>query len=157
MRRLAVLGGGTDRDVGDPRSGPNTAAFLQGLQQLGWSDGRNVRIDYRWSAGDPNLGRKYAAELVALAPDVMLAGGGATVSLLQATRTVPIVFANVPDPVGSGVVKSLARPGGNTTGFMQFEYSLSGKWVELLKQITPSLTRAAVLRDAAITAGIGQF
>jgi putative tryptophan/tyrosine transport system substrate-binding protein len=154
MRRIGVLTGTT---ADDPEGQARTAAFLQGLQQLGWSDGRNVRIDYRWSAGDPNLGRKYAAELVALAPDVILAGGGATVSFLQATRTVPIVFANVPDPVGSGVVKSLARPGGNTTGFMQFEYSLSGKWVELLKQITPSLTRAAVLRDAAITAGIGQF
>ena len=110
------------------------AAFLQGLQQLGWTDGRNVQIDIRWGAGNAEDMRKYAAELVALAPDVMLATGGTTVGpLLQATRTVPIVFANVPDPVGSGFVDSLAQPGGNATGFMQFEYSLSGKWLELLK------------------------
>jgi putative tryptophan/tyrosine transport system substrate-binding protein len=155
MRRIGVL---TGTNAEDSEGQARIAAFLHGLQQLGWTDGRNVRIDYRWSAGDPELGRRYAAELVALAPDVLLAGGGATVpSLLQATRTLPIVFANVPDPVGSGVVKSLARPGGNTTGFMQFEYSLSGKWVELLKQIALGITRAAVLRDAAITPGIGQF
>jgi putative ABC transport system substrate-binding protein len=155
LRRIGVLSG-TAAD--DPEGRARVAAFVQGLQQLGWTDGRNVRIDYRWSVADPDLGRRYAAELVALAPDVMLAGGGATVpALLQATRTVPIVFANVPDPVGSGVVKSLARPGGNATGFMQFEYSLSAKWLELLKQIAPGVTRAAVVRDAAITPGIGQF
>ena len=110
------------------------AAFLQGLQQLGWTDGRNVRIDTRWAAGNAADIRKYAAELVALAPDVILATGTSTVGpLLQATRTVPIVFAIVADPVGAGFVDSLARPGGNATGFMQFEYSLSGKWLELLK------------------------
>ena len=125
---------------------------------MGWTDGRNVRIDTRWGAGNADDIRKYAAELVALAPDVILATGGATVApLLQATRTVPIVFAIVPDPVGAGFVDSLARPGGNATGFMQFEYSLSGKWLELLKEIAPGVTRAAVLRDPAITAGIGQF
>ena len=155
IRRIGVL---TGTAADDPEGQARIAAFLQRLQQLGWTDGHDVRIDYRWSAGDPDLGRRYAAELVALAPDVMLAGGGATVpSLLQATRTVPIVFANVPDPVGSGIVKSLARPGGNATGFMQFEYSLSGKWLELLKQIAPGVTRAAVLRDPANVAGIGQF
>ena len=125
---------------------------------MGWTDGRNVRIDYRWGAGDADDIRKYAAELVALAPDVILAAGSAAMGpLLQATRTVPIVFVNVADPVGAGFVDSLARPGGNATGFMQFEYSLSGKWLELLKQIAPGVTRAAVLRDPAITAGIGQF
>ena len=142
----------------DPEAQARLAAFLQGLQQLGWTDGRNVRIDYRWAAGNADDIRKYAAELVALAPDVILAAGGSSVGpLLQATRTVPIVFAVVPDPVGAGFVDSLARPGGNATGFMQFEYSLSGKWLELLKEIAPGVTRAAVLRDPAITAGIGQF
>ncbi len=117
-----------------------------------------MRIDYRFSGGDADIIRKQAAELAALAPDVILAtGGSATERLLQATRTVPIVFVIVPDPVGSGIVKSLSRPGGNATGFIQFEYSLSAKWLELLKEIAPGLTRAAVLRDAAITAGIGQF
>ena len=134
------------------------AAFLQGLQQLGWTDGRNVQIDRRWGGGNADDIRKHAAELVALAPDVILTAGAATVGpLLQATRTVPIVFTTVIDPVGAGFVDSLARPGGNVTGFMQFEYSLSAKWLELLKQIAPGVTRAAVLRDPAITAGIGQF
>ena len=128
------------------------------LQQLGWIDGRNVRIEYRWAGGDAGNMRKHAAELAALAPDVILTGGSAPLApLQQATRTVPIVFAFVPDPVGAGFVESLARPGGNITGFMQGEYNLSGKWLELLKQIAPGVTRAAVLRDAAITAGIGQF
>jgi putative ABC transport system substrate-binding protein len=155
MRRIGVLSGTTAED---PEGQARVAAFSRELQRLGWTEGRNLQIDYRWSAGDPDLGRRYAAELLALAPDVMMAGGGSSIPpLLQATRTVPIVFANVPDPVGSGVVKSLARPGGNTTGFMQFEYNLSGKWVELLKEIAPDITRAAVLRDAAITPGIGQF
>ena len=154
MRRVGVLSA-TAAD--DPEAQARLAVFRQGLQQLGWSDGR-VRIDTRWSTGDPDLTRRYAAELAALAPDVMLAGGGTSAAaLLRATRTVPIVFANVPDPVGSGVVKSLARPGGNATGFMQFEYSLTAKWLELLKQIAPGVTRAAVLWDPAITAGIGQF
>jgi putative ABC transport system substrate-binding protein len=134
------------------------AAFVEELQKLGWTDGRNVRIDTRWAAGDAGDARKYAAELLALAPDVLLATGGSSVpSLIQATSTVPIVFANVPDPVGSGYVESLAQPGGNATGFMQFEYGLSAKWLELLKQVVPGVTRAAVLWDPAITAGIGQF
>jgi putative ABC transport system substrate-binding protein len=134
------------------------AAFLQDLQQLGWTDGRNVHIDTRWAAGDANLIRKYAAELITLAPDVILTAGSATLGpLLQATRTVPIVFTTILDPVGAGFVDSLARPGGNATGFIAFEYGLSGKWLELLKQIAPSLTRVAILRDPATAAGIGQF
>jgi ABC-type uncharacterized transport system substrate-binding protein len=133
-------------------------AFLQRLQQLGWTDGRNVRFDIRWGATNAADARKYAAELVALAPDVILSVGSVSVGqLLEATRTVPIVFAIVPDPVGAGHVDSLSRPGGNATGIMMFEYSLCGKWLELLKEIAPGVTRAAVLRDTAIAAGIGQF
>jgi ABC-type uncharacterized transport system substrate-binding protein len=133
-------------------------AFRQGLQQLGWIDGRNVQIDVRFGAGDPVHIRKYAAELVALSPDVILASGGtATQLLLQETRTVPIIFAVVPDPVGSGFVESLSRPGGNASGFMQFDNSLSGKWLELLKQIAPNVTRVAVLWDPTVPSGIGQF
>ena len=155
MRRIAVLMPGT---ADDAEYQARMVAFLQGLQQLGWSDGRNVRIDIRWAAGDANLIRKYAAELIALAPDVILAPGSTTVGpLLQATRTVPIVFTTLLDPVGAGFVDSLARPGGNATGFIAFEYGLSGKWLELLKQIAPSLTRVAILRDPATAAGIGQF
>jgi putative ABC transport system substrate-binding protein len=128
-------------------------AFLQGLQERGWTDGRNVRIDYRWSVGDPDRLRKYVVELVELAPDVIVASGGSTVGpLLQVTHTVPIVFASVADPVGAGFVDSLAQPGGNATGFMSFEFSTSGKWLELLKQVAPSMTRAAVLRDPIGTA-----
>jgi putative ABC transport system substrate-binding protein len=154
MRRIGALAGIEDDAEGQARF----AAFLQGLQQLGWTDGRNVRIDYRWGGGDADNIRKHAAELAALAPDVILAAGAAVVGpLLQATRTVPIVFVIVPDPVGAGFVDSLARPGGNATGFINFEYSISAKWLELLKQITPGVTRAAVLRDPAITAGTGQF
>jgi ABC-type uncharacterized transport system substrate-binding protein len=142
----------------DPESLARVGAFLQGLQALGWTDGRNVRIDYRWAAGDAERIRRYASELVALAPDVILAGGGAVVpSLLQATRTVPIVFTQTPDPVGAGFVNSLARPGGNATGFTTFEYGISAKWLELLKEITPRVTRAAVIRDAAIASGTGQW
>jgi putative ABC transport system substrate-binding protein len=134
------------------------AAFLQGLGDLGWAVGRNVRIDYRWSAGDAERTRKDAAELVALAPDVILATGTpVTAALLQATRSVPIVFAQVVDPVANGFVESLARPSGNATGFTIFEYGLGGKWLELLKEIAPNMTRAAVLRDAALTAGGGQL
>ena len=156
MRRIGVLQGGADTD--DPRSQPNITAFLQALQQLGWTDGRNVKIDYRWPAGDADKARKYAAELVALAPDVILAiSTPSLASLLQATRTVPIVFVGVADPVGAGYVDSLSRPGGNATGFMLFDYSLSTKWLELLKQIAPGVTRVAVLRDPAITSGIGQW
>jgi putative ABC transport system substrate-binding protein len=154
IRRIGVLSGIAD----DPILRPRLAAFVQGLQQLGWIEGRNVHIDYRWGGGEVDAIRKHAAELAALGPDVILGTGGpVTEQLLKATRTVPIVFVNVPDPVGSGLVDRLSRPGGNATGFMQFEYSLSGKWLELLKQIAPGVTRAAVLRDPAITAGIGQF
>jgi putative ABC transport system substrate-binding protein len=155
MRRIGMLLPGTSDDA---EYQARQAAFLQGLQQLGWSDGRNVLIDTRWAAGDANLIRKYAAELIALAPDVILTAGSATLGpLLQATRTVPIVFMTVLDPVGAGFVDSLAQPGGNATGFIAFEYGLSGKWLELLKQIVPSLTRVAILRDPATAAGIGQF
>jgi putative ABC transport system substrate-binding protein len=155
MRRIGVL---TGIAADDPEAQARQAAFVQGLAQLGWTDGRNVRIDARWTAGNAANTRKYAAELVALAPDVILVGGGASIGeLLRATRSVPIVFAFVPDPVGSGFVDSLSRPGGNATGFMQFEYSLCGKWLELLKEIAPGVTRAAILWDPAITAGIGQF
>jgi putative ABC transport system substrate-binding protein len=132
-------------------------AFLQGLQQLGWSDGRNVRVDIRRGAGNADNLRKYAAELAALAPDVIFASGAAAEPMLRATRSVPIVFALVIDPVGAGFVGSLSRPGGNATGFMLFEYSLSAKWVEVLKQVAPGVTRAAVLRDPTTTTGIGQF
>ena len=156
VRRIAVLQGGGDRD--NPRSQLDIAAFLQALQQLGWTDGRNVSVDYRWPAGDADKARKYAAELVALAPDVILAVSVASLApLLQATRTVPIVFVAVADPVGAGYVDSLSRPGGNATGFMLYEYDLSAKWLELLKEIAPGVTRAAVLRDPAIATGIGQF
>ena len=133
-------------------------AFLQELAQSGWTIGRNVRIDTRWATANADDIRRHAAELVALAPDVILVHGTSTVApLLQATRTVPIVFTAVSDPVASGFVDSLARPGGNATGFMSFEFSLSGKWLELLKQIAPDVTRVAVLRDPAIASGIGQF
>jgi putative tryptophan/tyrosine transport system substrate-binding protein len=155
VRRMGVITGTAE---GDLEIQARTAALLQGLAQLGWTDGRNLQIDIRWGGGDAERIRKSAAELAALAPDVIFATGSASVAaMLQATRTVPIVFAIVPDPVGSGFVNSLSRPGGNATGFMQFEYSLSGKWLELLKQIAPGVTRAAVLWDPAITAGIGQF
>jgi putative tryptophan/tyrosine transport system substrate-binding protein len=156
MRRIGVLfGSATD----DPEHQARFVAFLQGLQQLGWVDGRNVRIDTRWATTNSDDIRKHAAELAALAPDVILsATGTATVApLLQATRTVPIVFALVIDPVGSGFVASLAQPGGNATGFTLFEYGMSGKWLELLKEIAPRVTRAAVLRDPGIASGIGQL
>jgi putative ABC transport system substrate-binding protein len=134
-------------------------AFLQGMQQLGWVDGRNVRIDIRWDAlTDIEKNRKNAAELVALAPDVILATTGPSAAALQrVTRTIPIVFAMVLDPVGADIVESLSRPGGHTTGFMQFEFSLAGKWIELLKQIAPNVKRAAVFRDPGNPSGIGQF
>jgi putative ABC transport system substrate-binding protein len=155
MQRIGVLiGANADNAVVQA----DLAAFLQGLQQLGWTDGRNVHIDTRSTEGNAADARKYAAELVALAPDVILSVGSATVgSLLEATRTVPIVFVLTPDPVGAGYVDSLSRPGGNATGLMMFEYSLCGKWLELLKEIAPGVTRAAVLRDTGIAAGIGQF
>ena len=142
----------------DPEFQARVGAFLQGLGQLGWSIGRNVRIDTRWATTNVTDIRRHATELAALAPDVVLASGASTVGpMLQATRTVPIVFPNVVDPVGAGFVDSLARPGGNVTGFLSFEYNLSGKWLELLKQIAPGVTRVAVLRDAAVPSGIGQF
>jgi putative tryptophan/tyrosine transport system substrate-binding protein len=155
MRRVGALSGiGAD----DPESQARIAAFEEVLRQLGWTDGRNVRIEHRWGGGDPDNIRKQAAELAALTPDVILAtGGSATEQLLRATRTVPIVFVIVLDPVGSGLVNRLSRPGGNVTGFMAYEYNLSGKWMELLKQTAPRVTQAAVLRDPALTAGIGLF
>jgi putative ABC transport system substrate-binding protein len=155
VRRIGML---MSTAADDPDGQARIAAFLDGLQQLGWTDGRNVKIDYRWPAGDADKSRKYAAELVALAPDIILAFGSANMtSLLQATRTVPIVFVAVPDPVGAGYVDSLSRPGGNATGFMTFEYSMGGKWLEVLKEIAPGVTRVAVLRDPAITSGVGQW
>ena len=154
VRRIGVLVSVAD----DPEGQARIAAFLQSLQQLGWADGRNLQIDTRWAGGNPERIRRYAAELVALAPEVILAAGGAVVpSLLQATRTVPIVFTGTPDPVGAGLVASLARPGGNITGFTAYEYGFSGKWVELLKEMAPRVTRAAVLRDATAPQGVGQF
>jgi len=156
MRRIGVLLGGSGAD--DPDFQARTDTLAQALQQLGWIEGRNLQIDYRSSTGDTERSRKFAAELVALNPDLIVASGTVSVApLLQITRTVPIVFVNVGDPVGAGLVDSLARPGGNATGFALFEFSLSAKWLELLKQIVPGVTRAAVLRDATITVGIGQF
>src|SRR6516165_894921 len=155
MRRIGVLMRGSAED---PEVQARLTAFLQGLQEWGWSDGRNVRIDVRWSGADPDRRRRYAAELVALAPDVILADTSTVVAALQqATQIVPIVFAGVIDPVGAGFVVSLARPGGNTTGFASLDYGTSGKWLELLKEIAPRVTRAAVLRDPTIAAGIGQL
>ena len=153
-RRIGVLMNAT---ADNSEAQARLAAFLQGLQEAGWAVGRNVQIDLRWSASDAARVRNDAAELVALGPDVILAGvGGTTAPLRQATRTVPVVFAQGVDPVGSGVVASLARPGGNATGFTQFEYSLSGKWLELLKELAPRVTRVAVLRESG-AAGIGQW
>jgi putative ABC transport system substrate-binding protein len=156
VRRIGVLMASAADDL---ENQARMAAFLQGLAQLGWTEGRNVRIDTRWATTNADDLRRHAAELAALAPDVLVAATGtATVApLLQATRTVPIVFVQVTDPVGAGLVESLARPGGNATGFALFEYSTSGKWLELLKQIAPGVTRVAVLRDQASQTGLGQF
>jgi putative ABC transport system substrate-binding protein len=154
VRRIGVMASlAADDRVAQIRNG----AFLQGLQQAGWNVGRNVSIEYRW-AGIGEAARRHAAELVALAPAVILAGGSqAATPLVQITQTIPVVFVHTPDPVGSGLVSSLAQPGGNATGFTQFEYGIAGKWLELLKEIAPAVTRAAVIRDPAITAGIGMF
>jgi putative tryptophan/tyrosine transport system substrate-binding protein len=155
VRRIGVL---MNTTAADPEFQARVGAFLQGPQQLGWTDGRNVSIDIRWATANAAEIRRHAAELAALAPDVILAMGASTVGpLLQATHTVPIVFPVVGDPVGAGFVDSLARPGGNATGFMTFEYSMSGKWLQLLKEIAPSVTRVAVLRDPAIPTGPAQF
>jgi ABC-type uncharacterized transport system substrate-binding protein len=154
MRRIGVL---SAQAADDPDNKVRLAAFQQRLQQLGWTDGHNVGFDHRFAAANLENFRKYAAELVALAPDVILAPGISLVHLLQATRTIPIVFPIAADPVGSGSVESLSRPGGNATGFLLFEYDLSAKWLELLKEIVPGVTRAAVLRDPTAITGIGQF
>jgi putative tryptophan/tyrosine transport system substrate-binding protein len=155
MRRIGVL---MHLPENDPEAQARMQAFRQGLQQLGWAEGRNVRIDYRFGAADVDRARRSAAELITLAPDVIQASGtGPMAAVQQATRTVPIVFAQVPDPVNAGFVDSLARPGGNATGFSVFEeYGTSGKWLELLKEVAPQVTRVAVLRDPTIAAGIGQ-
>jgi len=155
MRRIGVL---MPLTAGDLEADARKAVFEQSLQQLGWMVGRNLQIDYRLAGGTTDKLRQHAAEMVASAPDLIMTVGSVTVApVLQATRTIPTVMVNVADPVGAGFVQSLARPGGNATGFTNFEYSMSGKWVELLKQIAPSLTRATVLRDPTAAAGIGQF
>jgi putative ABC transport system substrate-binding protein len=155
VRRIAVL---LNRAAGDPEAADSIGAFVQGMGELGWRIGGNLRIEYRYSAGNPELFRKYASELVALAPDAILAASTLSVTALQQfSRSIPIVFTSVSDPVGAGIVDSLARPGGNATGFMLAEYSVSGKWLELLKQVVPELKRVAVLRHSANPAGIAQF
>ena len=155
MRRIAVL---MSLAADDKEGRVRIDAFVQGLRELGWIDGRNVQIDIRWAAGGDRVRQQYAAELVALSPDVIMASGGSVVGpLLQTTRIVPIVFTQTPDPVGAGFVDSLARPGGNATGFSIFDYNIAGEWLELLKQITPGVTRVAVIRDPATPQGIGQF
>ena len=155
VRRIGML---MNLASDDAEEQARIAAFHQGLQQLGWTVGRNVQIDYRWGAGNADRIRKFAAELVALAPDVILSAGSPSVAALQqATRTVPVVFVTVVDPVSSGFVDSLAQPGGNITGFALYEYSIGGKWLELLKEIAPGIARAAVIRDAELTAGGGQL
>ena len=154
MRRIGIL---TQGAANDPETAARVTAFVQGLQEAGWSVGRNARIEYRWGNGENALIRKYAAELIALTPDAVLAAGGAAARpLLDLSSAVPIVFDAL-DPVAAGFVESLAHPGGNATGFTQFEFSLSGKWLELLKQIAPGATRVAVLRDPTSTASIAQF
>jgi putative ABC transport system substrate-binding protein len=155
VRRIAVL---LNRAAGDPEAADSIGAFVQGMGELGWRIGGNLRIEYRYSAGNPELFRKYASELVALAPDAILAASTLSVTALQQfSRSIPIVFTSVSDPVGAGIADSLARPGGNATGFMLAEYSVSGKWLELLRQVAPELKRVAVLRHSANPAGIAQF
>ncbi|MGB8613566.1 MAG: ABC transporter substrate-binding protein [Pseudolabrys sp.] len=153
-RRVAVL---VTTPLGDPETQARIKAFLQGMQELGWTEGRNIRFDIRWDTSTVDGARKVTAELIALSPDVILAAGVTGLAALQTRHDIPIVFTIAPDPVGAGFVDSLAQPGGNVTGFMQFEYSLSAKWLELLKEIAPSVTRAAVLRDPTVSAGVGQF
>ena len=157
VRRIGVLtGAGADTDDADVKA--RFGAFARGLEQWGWSHGRNVQIDYRTASGNPDNIRRHAAELAALAPDVILSSGAATVGpVLQATRTIPVVFVGVVDPVGAGYADSMARPGGNATGFVMLEYSMTAKYLELLKEVAPSVTRVAVLRDPAISSGTGQF
>jgi len=156
--RMRFVGMLMNFEANEPQGQVREAAFARGMQKLGWTVGRNLRIETRWAADDPDRYRRYATELVALAPDVILASASPSVTALQkVNRSVPIVFANVIDPVGAGFVASLARPGGNSTGFSMFEYSIGGKWAQLLKQIAPDMTRAAVLRDPNLAAGIGQF
>src|SRR5215469_10028878 len=155
MRRIGVL---MTRAADDPQSRLQAAAFQLRLQELGWTNDANIRIGYRWGGGDVSKYRKYAAELVALASDVIVAVGGSSVEALQeVTRAVPIVFVQVTDPVNRGLVASLARPRGNTTGFVQFEFVICGKWLELLKQVAPRVSRVAVLRDPGQFSGIGQM
>ena len=155
MRRIGMLMGYSPND---PQVQTRSAAFLQGLQQLGWTVGQNVEIDYRWSAGNMDDTRKYAAELVALAPDVIFAPGTASLGpVLQATPTIPIVFALIPDPVGSGFINSLARPAATPPDLAAFDYGLGAKWLELLKELAPNVTRAAVIRDPAIASGLGAW
>lgn len=155
VRRIGVLSALAEDD---PESVTRRATFEQTLKALGWTNGSNLRVDYRWSGNDADRIRKLVAELIALAPDLIVTSGNIVLApMMQATRTIPIVFVQTVDPVGSGFVKSLARPGGNITGFTQFEYSLAAKWVELLKQIAPHVTRAAVIRDPTRGPGIGQF
>jgi ABC-type uncharacterized transport system substrate-binding protein len=154
IRRIGVL---MHTAADEPEAQGRLAAFMQGLQELGWAVGRNLRIDYRWSVGDAARLRRDAAELVALRPEVILAGvGGTTSALQQVSGTVPVVMAQAIDPVGNGYIESLARPGGNITGFIQFEYTLAGKWAELLKEVAPGITRVGVVREPG-PAGIGQW
>lgn len=158
IRRIAILSSAGATDASDPGVQANIAALLQALRQLGWTSGHNLQIDHRVGGGNAERIRKQAAELAALAPEVIVTAGATSLGpLLQATRSIPVVFVNVADPIGAGYAESLAQPGGNATGFMAFEYSLSTKWLELLKQIAPGVTRVGVLRDAAISSGIGQF
>jgi putative ABC transport system substrate-binding protein len=155
IRRIGVF---MNLAADDPQSSKEISAFLDGLRERGWTPGSNLQIEYRWVAEDPSLSHKYAQELIAIAPDVLLVGGGTIVGIVQPlTRTVPIVFVEASDPVNRGLVSSLARPGGNITGFTQFEFSIAGKWVELLKQIAPSVSRVAVIRDPTHSLGIGHF
>ena len=155
VRRVAVL---MSLSADDPEATVRSTVLAQTLQELGWTVGQNIQLEYRWAGGDAGLRRRYAADLVALAPDVILTNGAASlIALRQETGTLPIVFINIVDPVGAGFVASLARPGGNITGFTLFEFGLSGKWLELLKEIKPSVTRVAIIRDGAATVGIGQW